>query len=215
MSSVWRNNIMIVVLYIIPRILFPEPIMCLVSRTKDLVFESIKIYILLFFSILWLLVVQYWKQIRCTPTGKKQSTQNSLLAWNGCRISCHHIINNFRNFAITLNRCTLADFLMFPIWTPRNKRDTFSTTIADSWMAVIVKREEGQYGQWLMSLLLIHTGRRHSPPSAAPPHMQHGRTEDLGRKSRQFKTLNYVLYNVLYLAYIIPLVIIFHTIDSQ
>ena len=34
---------------------------------------------------------------------------NFLLVGNGCRIPCHHIINNFQNFIMSLNRCTFVE----------------------------------------------------------------------------------------------------------
>ena len=45
---------------------------------------------------------------------------------NGCRISCHHIINNFHNFAATSNRCTLAEIsTLFQLNSEKTRRDNY------------------------------------------------------------------------------------------
>ena len=61
---------------------------------------------------LFLTVVQLLKQHQKTSkvlTIKLQHMFKFLLVANGCRIPCNRIINQFQNFAIILNRCTLAE----------------------------------------------------------------------------------------------------------
>ena len=80
-------------------------------------------------------------------------------------------------------------------------------------MVVIVERKEANMAVIHVAAIDTHW-QTTFPPATGPPHVQHGRIEDLGGKGRQFKTISFVLY-VLYLTYSIPLVNILHTIDSQ
>ena len=63
-------------------------------------------------------------------------------------------------------------------------------------------------------LLYKHSGRLH-PLSAIPYTGIMVSTEGLAGNTQQFKTISFVLCNVLYLTYTTPLVIICHTIESQ
>ena len=52
-----------------------------------------------------------------------------LLLGNGCRISCHHIINKIQNVAINLNMCTLAEmFTLFQLNTDRQEGITITSS---------------------------------------------------------------------------------------
>ena len=77
-------------------------------------------YFLYLFSIFTILCVLYYMcSINVLPTYlwgmffsnciKTMYCTNIYMWVNGCRISCHYIINNFQNLAINLNMCTLAE----------------------------------------------------------------------------------------------------------
>ena len=74
---------------------------------------------------------------------------------------------------------------------------------------------------WAVSdmLLLIHTGRWHYPPIShlidAAGMCFMADTHGLAGKTRQFKTIGFILCAFLYLTHTTPLAVILNTIDSQ
>ena len=78
-------------------------------------------------------------------------------------------------------------------------------------MAVIVKDEDA------FKYAAKHTQWQTTLPSPWRPHVHrnHGCREELGEKSRPFKTISFILYVFWYLAYTTRLAIILNTIDTQ